>query len=94
MPQINLLPWREELRRRRQKEFGGLSVVAVLAMGGVVFAVHLYFQGLIGYQQARNAYLESEIVNLDKKIKEIKKSFEQTIDTISDWMRRCRPEAS
>ena len=72
MPQINLLPWREELRRRRQKEFGALSVIAVLAMGGVVFAVHLYFQGLIGYQQARNAYLESEIVNLNKKIKQIK----------------------
>ena len=72
MPQINLLPWREELRARRQKEFGILAGIAALLMGGVVLAVNLYFQDLIGFQQERNMYLEAQIANLDKKIKEIK----------------------
>ena len=31
MPRINLLPWREEERKRRQRDFG-------LAMGGAVLA--------------------------------------------------------
>jgi type IV pilus assembly protein PilN len=72
MPHINLLPWREELRLRKQKEFGALAGVAVLVMAGVVFAVHLYFQGLIDYQGQRNAFLEAEILKLNKKIDEIK----------------------
>ena len=30
MPNINLLPWREELRRQRNKEFGFTAGVAAL----------------------------------------------------------------
>ncbi len=72
MPHINLLPWREELRVRKQKEFGAMAAIAVVVMAAVVGGVHLYFQGLIDYQGARNSYLETEIARLDKKIKEIK----------------------
>ncbi len=72
MPHINLLPWREELRARKQKEFGALAGIAVVVMAAVVGGVHLYFQGLIDYQTARNSYLETEITRLDKKIAEIK----------------------
>lgn len=72
MPHINLLPWREELRLRKQKEFGALAGVAVALMGGVVFGVHLYFQGLIDFQNSRNKFIEGEIAKLDKKIEEIK----------------------
>ena len=39
MANINLLPWREELRRRKNKNFGVLSVVAVLATLGVIVAI-------------------------------------------------------
>jgi len=72
MPHINLLPWREDLRKRRQKEFGVVALVAMLLMGGVVFGVHLYFQQRIDHQERRNAFLNQQIANLDKKIKEIK----------------------
>ena len=71
MPQINLLPWREELRARRQKEFLTLAVITLLAMGGVVFGVHLHMQGRIDFQVARNEFVQSEISKLDKQIKEI-----------------------
>jgi len=72
MPRINLLPWREELRKQRQQEFAIMAVVAMALMGVVVFGVHLYIQQLTDFQQERNDYLTSETAKLDKKIKEIK----------------------
>ncbi len=72
MPQINLLPWREEVRLRRNKEFGIVAVIAALVMGAVVFAVHTLYQERIDYQQRRNQFLEQQIALLDKKIKAIK----------------------
>ena len=71
MPQINLLPWRDELRKRREKEFIVTAVIAALLMGGVVLGVHLYNESRIAYQEQRNQFLETEIASLDKKIKEI-----------------------
>jgi type IV pilus assembly protein PilN len=72
MPQINLLPWREELRQRRQKEFGVIALVAVLLMAGVVGLVHMQFSAMIDFQGQRNQFLEQQIAALDKKIKDIK----------------------
>ncbi len=72
MAHINLLPWRAELRKQRQKEFGVIVVVAVLLMGGVIGAVHLQIQAMIQYQESRNDRLDQEIAALDRKIKEIK----------------------
>ena len=71
MPQINLLPWRDELRKRREKEFIITAIIAALFMGAVVLAVHLYYQGEISYQEQRNAFIEAEIKQLDKRIDEI-----------------------
>ena len=71
MAKINLLPWREELRKEKQKEFLtllGMAAVFALAVWG---AVHFYHVQLIEYHQARNSYLEREIAKLDEKIKEI-----------------------
>ncbi|MBI1731642.1 MAG: PilN domain-containing protein [Gammaproteobacteria bacterium] len=71
MARINLLPWREELRKEKQKEFGflmlGFVAVAALAVG----SLHLYQNARIERQRDRNAYLEAEAVKLDAKIKEI-----------------------
>jgi len=71
MSQINLLPWRDELRKRREKEFIITAVIAALLMGGVVLGVHLHYEGRIAYQNQRNAFIETEIAVLDEKIKEI-----------------------
>ena len=73
MAKINLLPWREELRKEKQKEFLtllGMAAVFALAVWG---AVHFYHVQLIEYHQARNSYLEREIAKLDEKIKEIQR---------------------
>lgn len=71
MPHINLLPWRDELRKRREKEFIITAVIAALMMGGVVLGVHLHYESRIAYQNQRNFFIETEISTLDKKIKEI-----------------------
>lgn len=71
MAKINLLPWRTERRKQRQKEFylmlGGAALFAIL----VAFGVIKYFDHLIDTQNRRNAHLQNEIKLLDAKIKEI-----------------------
>ena len=69
MPRINLLPWREELRNQRNKDFGVAAVVVAVLMGCIVGVVHFYYVQEIEFQQRRNAFLESETAKLDKKIK-------------------------
>lgn len=71
MPSINLLPWRAELRQRRQKEFvTGLVGAAALALV-IALLAHFYISTMIDAQQRRNDLLRSEIVLLDKQIEEI-----------------------
>ncbi len=68
---INLLPHREEKRRRRKQAFfAGLGAAAVL---GVVIAGAwlLALQHLTAQQLARNAFLSAEIAKLDTQIKDI-----------------------
>lgn len=72
MPRINLLPWREELRRQRRTEYLSILGACALAAAGVWFAIHMYFNALIEQQQRRNSFLSAEIKLLDKKIAEIK----------------------
>ncbi|MBX9607564.1 MAG: PilN domain-containing protein [Gammaproteobacteria bacterium] len=72
MPRINLLPWREELRRQRRTEYLSILGACALAAAGVWFAIHMYFNALIEQQQRRNSFLTAEIKLLDKKIAEIK----------------------
>ncbi len=73
MPHINLLPWRDELRQRRNKEFGLTAGVGVLVMAAVIAVVHLHFKSRILHQNNRNGFLEANIANLDKRIKEIQR---------------------
>jgi type IV pilus assembly protein PilN len=71
MATINLLPWRAERRKQRQKEF--LVMLGMTAAFAIVlaFGVVKYFDALIENQNARNSYLQNEIKALDGKIKEI-----------------------
>ena len=71
MPRINLLPWREEERKRRQKEFGLAAAGAVLAGVAVTMLTLLAYNQMISNQQARNERLTDEIAELQKSIEEI-----------------------
>ncbi|HKL51262.1 MAG TPA: PilN domain-containing protein [Wenzhouxiangellaceae bacterium] len=71
MRKINLLPWREELRREAQRNFMILLIVAAVAAAGCVFAVNRYFDAQISNQNQRNAYLNTEIAKLDRQIARI-----------------------
>lgn len=71
MARINLLPWREELRRERQKQFM-MSLVATAILGVVlVFMVGLFFDQKIRHQQFRNDLVKTEIRKLESRIERI-----------------------
>jgi type IV pilus assembly protein PilN len=71
MAKINLLPWRAERRKQRQKDFMVLLGISAAAAVLVAFGVVSYFNGLIENQTERNALLQREITALDGRIKEI-----------------------
>ena len=71
MARINLLPWREQLREERKKEFLTILALVVLLAGALVFLGDRYINGRIDHQNERNAFLKKEITLLDARIKEI-----------------------
>jgi len=68
MAHINLLPWREELRKQKQKEFASTSTISAVLAGVLVLVAHLYVNGKIEYQNQRNNYIQTEIDILNKRI--------------------------
>ncbi|WP_114327161.1 PilN domain-containing protein [Candidatus Colwellia aromaticivorans] len=72
MAYINLLPWREEALKAKQKEFFIILAAAGLCAFALVLSVNLFFQARIDGQLARNAFLKNEIQLLDIQIAEIK----------------------
>ncbi len=68
---INLLPHREERRKRRKIAFfAGLSVAALIGLG-VVGGWYAIVEQLKSVQQDRNKFLATEIAKLDSEIKDI-----------------------
>ena len=77
MANINLLPWRERLREERKKQFFITLGVAAGFAGLILGIGHLYINGQIANQNARNTYLTEQITVLDGKIAEIRNLQEQ-----------------
>ena len=72
---VNLLPHREERRKRRKAAyFAGLGVAAVIGLA-IVGGWYLVLQQLTSSQQDRNAVLDGEIKKLEVQIKDIKLDF-------------------
>ncbi len=71
MARINLLPWREEARRERQRQFM-YSLVGTLVLGAIlILIVGLFFDQRIGHQEARNQQIQVEINRLQLRIDRI-----------------------
>lgn len=81
MARINLLPWREELRRERQRQFM-VSALATAILGVIlVFLIGVVFDQLIGNQETRNEMLRQEISRLEARITRIEQ-LEETRDRL------------
>lgn len=97
MAHINLLPWREELRKERQRQFLTVLGLSVILMALIILAAHLRIDGMIDNQQSRNRYLQGEIKKVEQQIKEInrlekeKKRLLARMDIIQQ-LQRNRPE--
>jgi type IV pilus assembly protein PilN len=72
MAHINLLPWREKLRKQRQREFGLMAVADLLVTVAGMGYWHFFVQGQIDHQKDRNRFLEGEIAKVDNQIREIR----------------------
>jgi len=97
MPQINLLPWRQQERAKRQKEFGLAAIGAIIAAAAVTLFTVWGFNWAIERQHERNELLKTEISELDKQITEIlgleaqKQRLVARMDIITR-LQRSRPE--
>ncbi|MPW45635.1 PilN domain-containing protein [Acinetobacter guerrae] len=71
MAKINLLPWRDELREQRKKQFIAFSAaVAVLGVMTVVLA-WLFYDHKLNDQEQANQLVVSTNQNLDKQLKSL-----------------------
>jgi len=91
------LPWRQELRQRRRKEFlVGLGAAIGLACL-VTLLAHMMVSSMIDAQKRRNELLTAEIAELDKAIEQILALEEQKSRMIArmeviDTLQSSRPE--
>ena len=81
MARINLLPWRENLRQQRQKNFLVGLGVAVLVAAVLVLAGNHIMNQMISGQENRNQYLRGEIRKLERDIQRIEQ-LEQVRDNL------------
>jgi len=68
---INLLPWREEKRKKQKQDFLGLLLLAAL-LGGLAWWLWLMaVQTSVDHQNERNRQVQTSMAKLDQRIKEI-----------------------
>ena len=72
MPRINLLPWRDSLKKEREVRFGIITGIALGITALIFLGVHVYIANAISYQESRNNYLTEQIKEAEAKIAEIK----------------------
>jgi len=83
MAKINLLPWRAERRKLKQKEFGTMLGLAAVIAVGLSFLIVMYYNGQIRGQENRNAYLTTEIATIEKQLVEIDDLDKKKADLLS-----------
>lgn len=71
MARINLLPWRAERRKIRQREFFMQLGAAALAAIGVMFLWWFWMDMRIDNQNDRNAYMQDQIKQVDARLVKI-----------------------
>jgi type IV pilus assembly protein PilN len=97
MPRINLLPWREQQRKTRRREFTVAAFAAVFAGALVALGGKLMYSSWIALQNEKNDVLKREIGKLDAQIADItdlerRKQRLVARMTIIETLQRSRPE--
>lgn len=82
MAKINLLPWRDELRAEKKKQFYTALVMVAALAGASGFGWMSYVNSQIEGQTVRNQMLEREIAQLRKQVEEIKTLKKQRNDLV------------
>lgn len=72
MAKINLLPWRQEYRAKKQKEFQQVALLVVIVAALSVFAWMKIVDGQVVDQNGSNQTLQVKINALNKQVSEIK----------------------
>ncbi|NOH96562.1 PilN domain-containing protein [Vibrio sp. 99-70-13A1] len=75
--QVNLLPWRDEIRAQHKKRFINLVVLGTLVAVIAQWMVGNYFHEQKSHQQARLNYLQQYIAQLDTQIQSLKVAEEE-----------------
>ena len=73
LTRINLLPYREENKQRKQQQFKILMLGAFAVGLGLAAATYLGIDSAISNQEGRNNFLQTEIDRLDRELGEIDK---------------------
>ena len=73
LTRINLLPYREEIKQRKQQQFKILMLGAFAVGLGLAAATYLGIDSAISNQESRNNFLQTEIDRLDRELGEIDK---------------------
>lgn len=88
MSNINLLPWREEHKKKKKNDFFAILILSLLVVLGFAYIGKLYIDSMIGAQNQRNQFLQTQTIILDRRIAEIsqikkeKKELERRINLI------------
>ncbi|PTA85900.1 fimbrial protein, partial [Kosakonia sp. H7A] len=71
MARINLLPWRAERRKQREREFFGMLGFAAVAGVLLSLLIWFYFDRQVSGQEERNKFLTAEIEKVKAQNREI-----------------------
>jgi type IV pilus assembly protein PilN len=71
MAKINLLPWREELRKQQLREFAVVMGFVVFVAVVLSFTLKAMREQAVEDQRSRNSFIEQQIAEMDEDIKAI-----------------------
>lgn len=71
MARINLLPWREELRKEQTRQFVSMMAISAIFTAAIILLVYVNIAKMIDSQNYRNTMLTNEIAKLEEQLKQI-----------------------
>lgn len=83
---INLLPWREELRQSKQRQFIRILIISLISAIVLFSALNIGFDYFLHYQKQQSAALKQRLSQLDTQLKNIQ-SLQKQIQYLTSRLR-------